>query len=216
MNYILKSFIAEEDITTKDVSFKSLTNATNRLNMDITARRKFSNMVNNSITYECMWCVLVVCSGKNAYNEIVDHLKVVHKGEQAVVCFKCRGEFGVSHLAGSRWGHDCEKKQDKQSANSSTIHHTTTDANDVTSITDTNDTNGGNLIDPLQISISFEDQSLTRLLLEGNYESLSSAYQMSRQIPDKSVVENPSESAIGNQNLEQGQAAVETIQIDID
>ncbi|GJQ72045.1 hypothetical protein Trydic_g3146 [Trypoxylus dichotomus] len=128
IEYTLKKFSAEEDVEAADVSFRSLSSQSTRLSRELNERNKFSDMIKGSITYECSWCKDSF-TGEFACNSIMNHFKTVHKGEQAVVCFKCRKEFGIAHLAGSRWAHGCGKREEKE-VTSSMIQVDANSAND--------------------------------------------------------------------------------------
>ncbi|KRT86820.1 hypothetical protein AMK59_1414 [Oryctes borbonicus] len=119
VEYTLKKFTAVEDGDESDITFKSLWSQNAKLQRELNERNKFNDMIKGAITYECSWCS-VSFVGEYAYSSIVTHFKMVHKGEQAVVCFKCRKEFGIAHLAGSRWKHDCEKRKQEKEVSSST------------------------------------------------------------------------------------------------
>nr|XP_022900451.1 uncharacterized protein LOC111413644 [Onthophagus taurus] len=67
----------------------------------------YLQVLNNCVTLSCTLCNKVY-QGEHCYSECMDHFGIVHKGEQEVVCFKCRNKFDVPNLASTRWYHNCQ------------------------------------------------------------------------------------------------------------
>lgn len=103
MVFSLSKFTAEQDLGAKTVCFKKLKH------LEVQDRKTLNQVLSNAITYECLYCSLQF-TGESAYAGITAHFKEMHKGEQSVVCFKCRKDFMMSYLAGGRWGHDCDQR----------------------------------------------------------------------------------------------------------
>ena len=119
VSYTLYDFIADEDPTSDDTTFKSLNVILEHVkNKNDHQLEKFAKLVNNSMTYQCILCPKIF-QGDSAYADVLDHFRFLHKGDQSVLCFKCRQPFEISILCENRWEHQCEERSNDVSKSSS-------------------------------------------------------------------------------------------------
>ncbi|KAF5283513.1 hypothetical protein FQA39_LY17328 [Lamprigera yunnana] len=106
----LHHFNVHQDLHSQNhVSFQSL----NALLYKIEGKSSHQDMVslhsfinNESITFSCTLCNENF-GGIDAYINITDHFRKIHKSEQAVLCYKCGKQFEIKFLAKKRWSHKC-------------------------------------------------------------------------------------------------------------
>ncbi|XP_022904160.2 uncharacterized protein [Onthophagus taurus] len=107
VTFALQEFNVVEDTNAKEISFIDL----NKIeSMSKEEHLTLINAFNNCVTFHCTLCNKVY-QGERCYSDCLDHFRFLHKGEQAVVCFKCRRTFEVINLASTRWAHNCQVTQ---------------------------------------------------------------------------------------------------------
>ncbi|KAF5289739.1 hypothetical protein FQA39_LY03656 [Lamprigera yunnana] len=109
----LHHFNVHQDLHSQNhVSFQSLNALLYKIegkssHPDIASLHSFIN--NESITFSCTLCNENF-GGIDAYSNITDHFRKIHKSEQAVLCYKCGKQFEIKFLAKKRWSHRCNSR----------------------------------------------------------------------------------------------------------
>ncbi|XP_022904156.2 uncharacterized protein [Onthophagus taurus] len=102
VSFALQEFNVVEDENAKELSFIDLNKIAS---MSKEEHLTLINAFNNCVTFHCTLCDKVY-QGERCYSDCLDHFRFLHKGEQAVVCFRCRKTFEVINLASTRWAHN--------------------------------------------------------------------------------------------------------------
>ncbi|GJQ71948.1 hypothetical protein Trydic_g3057 [Trypoxylus dichotomus] len=148
MAYTLTKLVDSEDTSTEDTSFKNLNDINDQITKKSPEIYKFIEAVNNSVSYHCILCPKMY-AGEQAYIEILDHYRFLHKSEQSVLCFMCRKQFAIAKLAGCRWSHECSEEVATTSSCTSDLKPTPPTTNTTIGITD--------ILSSGKSTISFDD-----------------------------------------------------------
>jgi len=111
VDFVLHHFKTTQDTAHKSgVAFQTLNKIFYKLLLEKAHQEiaDFRFLVNNTcVVYNCTLCVKNF-SGPHAHFNLTKHFAQHHKAEQSVLCHKCRRQFDVKTLAGSRWTHICK------------------------------------------------------------------------------------------------------------